>query len=463
MSLPHILRSVACLVLMALTCVQQCLFAEELTLDEARQFAAPLVEAERVDGLSVGVTQGNKQWSFHLGKATPDGKSPDDQTLYEIGSLSKVFTALLLATSVVDKTVDLNEAAAGGPSETPLPRFSEQSIRWIDLVTHRSGLPRLPDNFGDPSHSDPYADYDSQRARAFLSKHELRRKPGDGFEYSNFAYAWLGHLVAQRADSDYETLLAQRVTGPLNMKDTVVSLSEDQQARMAVGNTSFGNPGNRWEFADLPGAGAIRSTIADMQEFVAASLHPPEAKIGEAIELAWRQHHPGDGSNFAMGLGWMIARDGQTRFHNGQTGGFHAAMFVNRSLDSAIVVLANTAEATLVDQIAERLIQRTAGMKVLPPSLDREIKVDAEQMQRLVGRYQLTPELIFDVQVQDNRLMVELTNQPRFQVYAKTPILWFYKVVDAQLEFELESSGPAKAIILHQFGLKQKATRLNDK
>jgi hypothetical protein len=126
----------------------------------------------------------------------------------------------------------------------------------------------------------------------------------------------------------------------------------------------FGSAASLWTFADLPGAGGVHATMRDMMRFARAQLTPPSGTLGEAIELAWKQHTEADASGSAMGLGWMIAGDGQTRWHNGQTGGSHAALFINREFKCAIVVLCNTAVTNEVDQLAIQLIQKAAGQEV---------------------------------------------------------------------------------------------------
>ncbi len=436
------------------------LSAAEMTMAEARELAAPLVQAERADGLSVGVIDGKRQFTFHLGRTKQGQRVADDRTLYEIGSVSKVFTGILLADAAVADEGMLQQTPGVDVTTVPLPKWQEQSITWLDMATHRSGLPRLPDNLQDAESDNPYASYDSTKALDFLREHKLRRAPGTEFEYSNFAVSWLGYMLSKRAGVTYEELLSDRIAKPLEMSDTVISLSPDQRQRLAMPHAEHGNETSTWDFADLPGAGGIRSTMADMMKFVAANLNRPQGRIGDAIELAWKQHRPSDGESFAMGLGWMIARDGQTRWHNGQTGGYHSAVFINRKLNLGVVVLANTGTVNEVDTLAEMLVQRLAGMQVEPIKIAKEIEVDAAAMARLEGRYELAPTFVFDVKVDKGRLMVGVTNQPTLQVYAKSATRWFYKVIDAELEFKLGETGSAHSLVLHQNGIRQTAKRV---
>jgi CubicO group peptidase (beta-lactamase class C family) len=249
------------------------------------------------------------------------------------------------------------------------------------------------------------------------------------------------------------------------MTDCRVSLSNEQRKRLALPHDRFGSATVRWTFADLPGAGGIHATMRDMMRFAKAQLTPPTGTLGEAIELAWKRQRDADASGPAMGLGWMIAGDGQTRWHNGQTGGSHASLFVNREVKCAAVVLCNTA-VDEVDQLAIRLVQKAAGAGAKPEPVgtsdeeSAELAIDAALRRRLVGRYQLTPDFIFDVQDRDGHLMVSITNQATQEVFPDTPTRWSYRGVEATLEFKLPKAGSAKSLVLHQNGAKQTAYRI---
>ena len=129
--------------------------AGELTIKEARELAAQLVQSERVDGLSVGIIDGDRQFSFHLG-ATKEGQATaNDHTLYEIGSITKVFTGILLADASVANEDLLKQTPGSDVTEAPLPQWKEQSITWLDFATHQTGLPRLPDNLEDTTSDNP--------------------------------------------------------------------------------------------------------------------------------------------------------------------------------------------------------------------------------------------------------------------------------------------------------------------
>jgi D-alanyl-D-alanine-carboxypeptidase/D-alanyl-D-alanine-endopeptidase len=343
--------------------------SQNLTDQWVEKAAGPLVENRVVDGLSVGYIEGEHYGIVHLGTANQAKEKANNLTVYEIGSVSKVFTSLLLADAVVRGEINLNAAAdVANPAGIRLPSRDGTSIQWIDLSTHRSGLPRLPSNLPLTDSTNPYRDYDSKKASEFLNHYELPRQPGKSQEYSNVGGSVLGFLVAEKAGKSYEELLRERIAKPLRMTDCTVSLSDDQVKRLAKPHDKFGSATSTWTFADLPGAGGVHASMRDMMRFAKAQLNPPSGPLGEAIDLAWKQHTEADASGPAMGLGWMIAGDGQTRWHNGQTGGSHAALFINREFKCAVVVLCNTAVANEVDQLASQLLLKAAGQEVKPGS-----------------------------------------------------------------------------------------------
>jgi CubicO group peptidase (beta-lactamase class C family) len=373
--------------------------SQNLTTEWVEKVAAPLVDNRIVDGLSIGYIEGEHFGIVHLGSSNQAKKKADYLTLYELGSISKVFTSLLLADAIVRGEIDLNAAAdVANRAGIRLPSREGRSINWIDLSTHRSGLPRLATNMTPTDVLNPYRDYDSKKAAAFLNQYELPRKPGDSQEYSNLGGAVLGYLVAEKAGKSYEQLLRERIAEPLGMTDCTVSLSSDQTKRLATPHDKFGSATPPWTNADLPGAGGIHASMRDMMRFAKAQLTPPTGKLGDAIELAWKQQRDADASGPAMGLGWMIAGDGQTRWHNGQTGGSHAALYINREIKCAVVVLCNTAAMNEVDQLAVQLIQQAAG-----------VETKAKQGEQNGSPPKLSP--FTDVRFDDNQVIVVYDGQ----------------------------------------------------
>lgn len=434
--------------------------AQNLTDELVAKIASPLVENKVADGLSIGYLEGDHYGIVHLGSSNKTGKPADNLTIYELGSISKVFTSLLLADAVVrgelalDATVNVANAAG-----IHLPSRDGRSIQWMDLSTHRSGLPRLPGNLEVTSPKNPYRLYDSKKAAAAFANLKLDRTPGESQEYSNFGVSVLGYLIAKNANSTYQELLRQRIAKPLGMNDCTVDLTSDQKKRFATPHDKVGSSTLAWTFADMPGAGGIRATMFDMMRFAKAQLNPPSGKLGEAIELAWKQHSAADASGPATGLGWMIDGDGETRWHNGGTGGSRTAIFINRRINAAVIVLCNTSVTSEVDVLAAQLLQVAAGIETNVDQGNGKVAIDAKLRARLVGRYKLAS-FVFDVEDRDGHMMVRLSGQGFNEVFPDSPTKWSYRGIDAMIEFKLGRSGPARQLTLHQNGIKQVARRI---
>ncbi len=422
----------------------------------------PYLTHNKINAVSVGVISNGQIWKKHFG--TLDGKgtpAPNDKTLYEIGSISKVFTSILLADAVVSGRLKLDD-----PISTIMKELAEKNpklgnqITFLQLSLHTSGLPRMPTNFKPADSANPFAGYDRSMLNDYLLKAKLKRKPGEKYEYSNLGAGLLGDLLSRQADISYETLLKQKLTGPLKMTDTTLTLSPKQLARFAAPHNAAMFADKAWDFDSLAGCGAIRSNVDDMLLFAEASLNPPEGKLGEAIELAWKQHKPARGKNRAMGLGWMIAGDGTTRWHNGQTGGYQSMILVSRPLKSATVLLCNTAGSN-ADNLAEQIFQTVVGMNVPPRSFEKEIQVDPKVVKRLEGKYQLIPNVVMTIKVKNGRMMAQLTGQQFLAVIPQSETEWKYQAVEATLKFELPETGNSPKVTLHQSGRVMPFTRVN--
>ena len=216
----------------------------EIPGEKIAELVKPYLEAEKVNAISVGVVRGHTTWTGHYG--TLDSKSdqqPNDQTVYEIGSVTKVFTGLLLAKAVATEQVKLDQpiGALMTELESKNPEVGE-SIQLRHLSTHTSGLPRMPANFKPADPSNPYVDYDRKLLTEFLCSVTPERKPDVKGEYSNLAVGLLGDLLSARAGVGYETLLTRELTKPLAMDNTGLTLTPAQVERAAPPHNSDRDP-----------------------------------------------------------------------------------------------------------------------------------------------------------------------------------------------------------------------------
>jgi CubicO group peptidase (beta-lactamase class C family) len=242
------------------------------------------VDTRRATGLVVAILDHGKTGLYTAGTSGVTGVPLDGNTLFEIGSITKVFTSSLLADMVARGEVKLDDPVAKYlPKTVRVPSRNGKQITLLDLATQTSGLPRLPGNLKPKDEANPYADYTVDQLYAFLSSYELTRDPGSQYEYSNLGVGLLGHALALRGGKSYEDLLVDRILRPLRMDDTRITLSPSQKARLAPGHSVSGDIVPNWDLPTLAGAGALRSTANDLLKFLAANLDSTSKPLGREL------------------------------------------------------------------------------------------------------------------------------------------------------------------------------------
>jgi D-alanyl-D-alanine-carboxypeptidase/D-alanyl-D-alanine-endopeptidase len=328
----------------------------------------PLIESGKVVGMTVGVVDGDRTYVFGLGRidkrfsAVPDGK-----TLYEIGSISKVFTGILLAELAERGEVALDEPVARLlPDGVSVPERNGKCITLEHLATHASGLPRIPTNL-KLNLADPYKGYEPDDLYAFLGKCTLNCDPGETADYSNLGMGLLGFALQRRAGmASYEALVADRIAGPLGLSDTRVRLGDALRERLAPGYSPRLRPVSNWEVLTLAGAGGVRSTMDDMIKFANFCMNPDDTTLGRAVRESQRPRRDFREGGDRLGLAWLVREDG-TFFHNGQTGGYHAFLGLRPDRGVGVVILANTATDAVDDAGGKALDRLAAQAKAREP------------------------------------------------------------------------------------------------
>ncbi len=435
-----------------------------LTEAEIRQILVNRIdEQKRSVGIVVGVVEpGGRRVVAHGQLATDNPSEVDGDTVFEIGSITKAFTAILLADLAGEGAVELETPVQRllGPDVT-VPTRSGAEITLLHLATHSSGLPRLPSNMRPGNAANPYGDYTVAQLNEFLSSYELERDIGEAVEYSNLGAGLLGHALALNQGTDYETLVSERLLEPLGMSDTSVSLSPSQQERLAIGHSVQLRPVANWDLPTLAGAGALRSTVNDMLTFVEANLGLRESALQEAMADSHQSRRDFPAPGMRIGLGWVI-RSGHGRelhWHNGGTGGYRSFLGFDLESQTGVVVLSNSGDS--VDDLGFHLLDSRYRL-VVPPALRTVVEVDPAIYDDYVGRYELAENLVFTVTRQGDGLYVEITGQPRFQVFPESEARYFYRVVDAQITFGRGDDGAVDHLVLHQNDMDQRAERLTD-
>lgn len=425
-----------------------------------------LVERVAADAASYGIVVGlvePQQQRRVIGYGSRGVGVPgpvDGNTVFEIGSMTKVFTSLLLADAAGRGEVALEDPVAKFlPATVRMPERGGRSITLVDLATHTSGLPRLPSNLKPADPENPYADYSVAQLYQFLSSAELARDIGAEYEYSNLGGGLLGHVLGLREKQSYEALVRARVTEPLGMPSTVVALSPELRARLAAGHAADLRAVENWDLPTLAGAGALRSTAVDMSTFLAAASGQVNTPLAPAFQRMLSVRRPVHG-NLSIALGWHVLGTGDREivWHNGGTGGYRTFMGYDPKTQRGVVVLSNLSTVAGVDDIGLHLLDPALPLAP-PPKAHTEMALDPAIFDRYVGDYELGPHAVLSIRRQGNQFFAQLTGQPQVQIFAESEREFFLRVVDAQLSFEVGSEGQVPALVLHQGGRDQRAVR----
>jgi D-alanyl-D-alanine-carboxypeptidase/D-alanyl-D-alanine-endopeptidase len=394
---------------------------------------------------------------FSAGSFAPSAEIAPEKVLFEIGSITKVFTGLLLAHAVLE-----GKAALTDPISKYLPadlalRPSVAAITLEQLATHTSGLPRMPSNFAPANPADPFADYTVERMYAFLRDHDIAKPAPHLSDYSNLGLGLLGHLLGRIYDKPWQQLIREKITAPLGMNDTVVGLDADRQARFAVPYSGT-QPIAPWHLDALEGAGALRSTAADMSRFAQALLTGKP----ETLKAAWdliRQQRVKVGQDGGIGLTVMTGGKDEKMFyhHGGATGGYRTHLEIVPGEKRAVVILVNN-DTVSPGGLARRL--RTPGESAAPAVVREEQPITAEQLAEFPGVYELEPNRVLTFILDDaGKLRLRLTGQPFGQVFFAGADLFFARIVKAEFQFSRDGAGKIEAVTLLQNGNELRAKR----
>ncbi|GAB7187891.1 serine hydrolase domain-containing protein [Kitasatospora sp. Ki12] len=279
-----------------------------------------------------------------LGRGRAAACTPD--TVFELGSVTKTFTALLLADMTARGELDL-----GDPVERHLPRDwrpaavrSDEPIRLLHLATHTAGLPRLPPGLvarAAPTwFSDPYIAFGEEQLRTGLARTTVRRQPGTHYWYSNYGVGLLGRLLAETGGLPYEELLTKRICRPLGLRST--TCAPDPPGRAIGYRRERALP--PWHIPGLPGAAAVRASGADLLHYLLAHLDSRGSELGAAVQEVRRPRLRLPRSDDELCLVWNHRRSSgrDLWFHSGATRGFTSFVGFSPQDSAAVAALANT-------------------------------------------------------------------------------------------------------------------------
>ena len=320
-------------------------------------------------GIVVGIIDGHGSRVLAYGSLSEGGAPAGADSVFEIGSITKVFTATVLSDMALRGELKLTDPIAKHlPASVKTPVFEGKPITLGELSSQLSGLPGTPSNLAPANPANPFADYTVAQMYAQLSTYVPTRASGARYAYSNYGVGLLGHILTLRAGVDYETLVRARVTSPLGMDSTAIALNAQMAKRLALGYSMPGMPASSWEMPALAGMGALRSTTADMLKFVGANMGIIPSPLYPAMRAAHKPQHELEGlPGEFVGLGWHIVdRFGShIVWHNGGTGGYRTYIGFDPDTRRGVVLMSNSHSGS--DDIARRALNRAFPLTVYGP------------------------------------------------------------------------------------------------
>lgn len=427
------------------------------------------VDAKLSTGMVIGVLEpdGKRRIVAYGASGTP--RPLDGASVFEIGSITKTFTGILLADMAARGEVKLDDPVAKFlPATVKMPSRNGREITLLDLAMQQSGLPRMPTNFKPKDAANPFADYRSDALYAFLSGYSLPRDVGETYEYSNLGVGLLGHVLALRAGTDYETLVRRRILEPLGMTDTRIALTPAMRERLALGHDAAGATVPNWDLDVLAGAGALRSTVNDMLTYIAANaaadVDSTKGPLAPAMHSAHTKRRQAGSTQMGIGLAWhVLSTPGGSSlvWHNGGTAGYRTFSGFNPATHAGVVVLTNSNMSH--DDVGFHLLDTSVPLQPPRPTpvINRiAITLPSATLDRYVGDYEVAPNFHLLVTREATGLMVEPTGQGKAPLFAEKEMEFFFRVVDAQIVFQVDASGRTTGLVLRQNGRDLPATKV---
>jgi serine-type D-Ala-D-Ala carboxypeptidase/endopeptidase len=409
-------------------------------------------------GIVVGIIgPGGRRVIAYGHRSQRDSRELDGDTLFEIGSVGKVFTALLLADMVRKGEVALGDPVAKYlPSSATIPEYKGHAITLADLATHRSGLPFMPDEIPVLSES-AARKYGAPQLYEFLARYKLTRAPGSDWDYSNLGYWLLGQALTARADMDFEKLVRTRITAPLQMNSTIVSLALPfkLKLRVAPGHDASLQPAppssalSVYSVMQPAGIGAV-SSVNDMLTFLAVCLGYHQSPLAPSIALMLQTQRPIDDSSQA--LGWVVIGKGDDRIitHEGGTWGYASYIAWDPATRVGVVVLSN--QITPVSDIALHLLRPNMPSDHPTAWKHTEIKLDSAALDAYAGDYEAEDIGVFKIAREHHLLSIEMPPDwglPKLRLHPESRTDFFVTELPAHVTFQISGDGRVTGVLVY--------------
>jgi len=389
----------------------------------------------------------------HLSHGDP--RPLDGDTAFEIGSVTKVFTALLLADMVRKGEVALADPVAKYLPAARIPERNGRSITLLDLATHTSGLPLMPDELPafDASVATKYGPAQLYR---FLARHELPYDVGARWEYSNIGYWLLGQALASRAAMDYESLLRTRVIAPLKLTSTAITLSPKLKAKLAVGHNAVLQPAPSIStvpvFAVMPAAGGLVSTANDLLTLLSVVMGHERSPLAPAMATMLSTRRPASQRGVEQALGWMVIGEGDDALivHDGGTLGYASSVAWDPRKRVGIVVLSN--QLAGVGDIARHLLRPNLPLERATATKRTETALDSAVLEAYAGRYEAKGEGVFGIVRDGGFLTIQLPAEwglPKLRLRPEGLREFFVAEIPLRVTFQTDDDGRVNGLLVY--------------
>jgi len=381
------------------------------------------------------------------------GDTVDGSTVFEIGSITKIFTSLVLSDMAEHGEISTEDPISNYlPEGTDIPSRNNVDITLKHLSTHTSGLPLWPSNLTE--------DYTVEQMYDFLSGYRLPRISGEYFEYSNIGAGLLGHILSNVSGLESENLFVERICNKLNLDDTKIDIDEEQKSRFAKGHDLNGNPVDHSDVSGflIRGAGALRSTAEDMLKFLEAQLGMVETDLDTAILNTHEVRSDIIPDTFGVGLGWMVQNNqtSEVFYHNGLTEGFCSFIGFDKNRNLGVVVLSNSSRD--ITDIGLHLLDDTYELyqKRETTTVEKSILKEYE------GMYRSSPYSFCTVKVYNDYLLVQMTGEPQLPVYPVTDSTFYYDFFNGSLVFWRNVEGQGQGLTMFSNGIGCSMAKLTE-
>lgn len=318
----------------------------QVPIDSIKAIIKREVTNKRSKSIIVGIVDANGRQIVAEGyKSDQNHTLPDGNTIYEIGSITKVFTSLVLADMSIKHQLNLTDPISKFlPKTVKIPVRNGKEISLLSLSTHRSGMPRFPYNVDPKNLEQPYADYTVDKLYEYVSHFEPPFDIDTKWRYSNVAYGLLGNILTLKAKKDFETLITEEICKPLNLNNTVISLTAKQKSNLATGHAETGTAVGLTDLGAIGPGGSIRSTANDLLTFAEANLGLIKTNLSPAIELTHVLQAKKDGNDTYTTMGWtLVSDDGKNLlFKDGGMPGYCTFLGIDKKNRIGVVVLSNS-------------------------------------------------------------------------------------------------------------------------